>query len=129
MNQAAFRIKRSDLTIKIKNANLFLDLHFIQNKCRNFMLQQLLCLRDTNLHYVCLQIEAFAMRKIPKFYLSYRCGNFVETYSFHRVSSDSLCVSIKFRHQEVKGEISLFYAVMIHAFGITSLTGRHPIND
>ena len=51
-----------------------------------------------------------------------------QNFSFRRVSSDFLCVSIKYPHQEVIGEISLFYAVVILAFGITSLTHRHLIN-
>ena len=56
---------------------------------------------------VCL-FQSKSLRKIPKFYLIYWFGNFVERHSFGTVLGESpetlrkLCLSTKFPHQEIR---------------------------
>ena len=46
--------------------------------------------------------DDIALQKIPQFHVISWCGNFVERHSFRIVSCNSICLSTKFPHQEIR---------------------------
>ena len=70
------------------------------------------------------------LRKIPKFYLTFWCENFVARHSFRRASGKSpetlrkLCISKKFPHREITWNFGILHSVWLCNKSMIELFGK-----